>query len=302
MDNEKKNNLDNKSKEKTNMKSKLGKNKEEIIKHLQEMKDSDIFGAKSKYTERMENDLEEQKYIKEMQDMEDKLAKKNNIVIISVVGVILAVVIGLGIKIMSAPVKDFTINNKTKVEDTTKKSDGKENSTKKEEEAIKENKESSTKDNKENLPEQNYKIYTYAVGTENRNNAIKEAIKINENNKSGITAIFITEILRKSEVQVPITVTNTKALVEDLQNKGWKKLSDPKGLKKGDICFTTDMSDMQGYPSHVYIFMGWVKEGDTREAYICDSLVEQNGDSIHKRNIDYATEDKQKMSFYMRKE
>lgn len=302
MDNEKKNNLDKESKKKNNKKGLLEKNKEDIIKHLHEMKDSDIFGSKSKYAERMENDLEEQKYIREMQDMEDKLAKKNNLVIVSVVGVILLVIIVLGVKIMKSPVKDFTITNKTKVEDSGDNNNVTKDNTKKEEEAIEKNKDNAqNKDNKDNLPEQNYKIYTYAIGTENRANAIKEAIKLNENNKSGITAIFIAEILRKAEVKVPMNITNTKSLVENLQSQGWKKLSDPKGLKKGDICFTTDMSDMEGYPSHVYIFMGWVKEGDTREAYVCDSLVEQNKDSIHKRNIDNATEDKQKMNFYMRK-
>ncbi|CAM2975866.1 hypothetical protein HAHI6034_10830 [Hathewaya histolytica] len=294
MDKEEKNSLNKGTNEKNNLSNKAEKTKEDIIKHLHDMKDIDIFGAKSKYIERMENDLEEQKYIKEMQDMEDKLSRKNNYIVVGVVGLGLAIVVGLGIKIMQAPIKNFSFNDKAKVE---KKS--KEAQEKKEEEAVKGNK--SKNNNSENLPEQNNKTYTYAVGNDNRKKSIEESIKINENNKSGITAIFIAELLRKAEVSVPKKVTNTKALVEDLTNKGWKKYTDPKQLKKGDVCFTTDMSNMEGYPSHVYIFMGWVKEGNTDEGYVCDSLVEENKDSLHKRTIGIETETKQKMAFFMRK-
>jgi len=61
------------------------------------------------------------------------------------------------------------------------------------------------------------------------------------------------------------------------------------------------MPDKPGVPSHVYVFMGWVEDGKTDYAYVCDGQVEEYGTILHKRNISIATAQKDKFSFFLRK-
>ena len=81
----------------------------------------------------------------------------------------------------------------------------------------------------------------------------------------------------------------------------WKKDTDLSQLEKGDLCFTTDMPKKVGVPSHAYVFMGWVEDGKTDCAYVCDGQIEEYGNILHKRNISISTEQKDKFSFFLRK-
>ena len=82
---------------------------------------------------------------------------------------------------------------------------------------------------------------------------------------------------------------------------GWKKNRNVTQLKKGDICFTTDMPGKVGTPSHAYIFMSWIKEGKTDYANICDGQIEEFSTILHKRNVSITTTSKDKFSFFLRK-
>ncbi|MPW26115.1 hypothetical protein GC105_09955 [Alkalibaculum sp. M08DMB] len=72
-----------------------------------------------------------------------------------------------------------------------------------------------------------------------------------------------------------------------LQERGWKKERDYTKLKRGDVCFTTDSKgNKNGGPTHTFIFMGWVKEGNYDYAYICDNQTKDfDGKILHIRNI-----------------
>ncbi len=76
------------------------------------------------------------------------------------------------------------------------------------------------------------------------------------------------------------------------------KETDYTKLQKGDICFTT--VDSAGSPSHAYIFMGWVKEGKTDYAYVCDGQTSDYDDTLHKRNLSVSTAKKDKIAFFMK--
>jgi hypothetical protein len=83
-----------------------------------------------------------------------------------------------------------------------------------------------------------------------------------------------------------------------LSAQGWKKSFDYKQLKPGDICFTTYVG---GIPSHTYIFMGWVKEGEFKNAYVVDNQIYDYKSAYHIRNISYATKDKEAFYYFMYK-
>lgn len=297
--NEKLNNMDKETKDITenkveNIDDKVeaNVNTEDIVKNISDLKKQSEFDYKSKYEEKLEKDAEVQKCIKEMHKMEEENEKKNNFIMIGTIGVIGIIILCLGIKMIKTPLSSLNNKKNTQVASQNKTTP----------QTI------STDEKKENTLEEelgvvNSKIYTAALGEEIRKNSLNQSIKINENSPNGITAIYIAELLRSGGVPVPVTVKNTKDLVDSLATLGWKPYTDTKQLKKGDVCFTTEMSDMSGHPSHVYIFMGWVKEGSTDTAFVCDSLLaENNNEWIHKRNIDFETENKQKMSFFMRAE
>jgi hypothetical protein len=61
------------------------------------------------------------------------------------------------------------------------------------------------------------------------------------------------------------------------------------------------MPDSPGTPSHAYIFMGWVEDGKTDYANICDGQVEEFGNILHNRNVSIATAQKDKFSFFLKK-
>ena len=61
------------------------------------------------------------------------------------------------------------------------------------------------------------------------------------------------------------------------------------------------MPENPGVPGHSYVFMGWVEDGKTDYAYVCDGQVEEFGNILHKRNISISTAEKDKFSFFLRK-
>ena len=145
------------------------------------------------------------------------------------------------------------------------------------------------------------KIYEYLNVRTNRTSALKKAIQLNGGSKTGTTVYVLSEVLRANDVAVPKETSTVKQLVIDLTALEWKKNTDVTKLEKGDICFTTDTPNKAGSPSHSYVFMGWIKDGKTDYANICDGQIQGNGDILHKRNVSILVDEKEKFSFFLRK-
>ena len=111
----------------------------------------------------------------------------------------------------------------------------------------------------------------------------------------------MSEILRSNSFAIPVGTSTVKQLLTELTSMDWKKNTDFTKLEKGDICFTTDMPKKPGVPSHAYVFMGWVEDGKTDYANICDGQIQANGDILHKRNVSISVAGKDKFSFFLRK-
>lgn len=234
----------------------------------------------------LETSEETKKYIREMQEMEDKNEKKSNIIFAS-----LAIPLILVAAFMIKQIASVSINmvkNNSNVEQSKNIANSSEDTISGENKDVV---------NNEAL---NTKVYTYLNDKANRTASLNEARTLNHGSDKGLSTIFIAEILRNNNYDVPESIINTKSLVSELEKNGWKKINDYKKLEKGDVVFTT--ASKSNSPTHVYIFMGWVEEGKTDYANICDSQISEYSDTLHKRNLDFATPKKDKFNFFMRKE
>lgn len=236
----------------------------------------------------LETTEETQKYIKEMNDMEDNYEKKSTLAFAVIAIPILIVSI-----IMIKQAFVFTINlakNNTEVEEKQNIANSNTNTN------------TDTKEQKQEsvtLPF-NTNIYNFLNTKANRDKTLKEAISLNGGQSTGVSSIFIAQILRDNGLNISKSAINTKKLIAELEKNNWKQITDYKKLQKGDICFTTSSSKTKA-PTHTYIFMGWVTEGKTDYAYVCDSQTSEYKDTLHKRNLSVSTPKKDKFSFFMRK-
>ncbi|EJO5347822.1 hypothetical protein NRP93_001914 [Clostridium botulinum] len=220
----------------------------------------------------------QEKYIEEMHEMADKAAKKNNLIFGAVVIPIVIVCI-LVVKQMVSFSFDLA------KDDSSSKNDTK-----------------ISKENNEKIENKqihlNEKISKYIEDKNNRQKSFKEAVSINKGSEKGASVIFISQVYRDNGYEIPKNTISTKGLLEALSKKNWTKETDLKNLQKGDICFTSE--DRSGSPSHAYIFMGWVKEGKTDYAYVCDGQTSDYDDTLHKRNVSISTPKKDKTAFFMK--
>jgi len=226
---------------------------------------------------KFKDDRDSEKYIKEMHDLADKNEFKNNIVVIGL-GIVVAAVI-----IFSIFMNTTFMNPKADV--------AKSNT------VIKPTADTSSV-NAIATPD---KIYAYLNIEANRAAVLKKSITLNENSQKGLTVYLLSEILRANNTLIPTKTNTIKQLVTALTSMDWKKNTDFNELKKGDICFTTDMPGKPNVPSHAYVFMGWVEEGKTAYANVCDGQIDEFGTILHKRNLSIATTKKDEFSFFLRK-
>jgi len=273
----------------------------------------EYLNRKLKSKKNFEDSNEIHKYIKEMQEMEDKNERRTNIIATIILASLVLIIGGLSTKIF------FIRSNTTQYADNTtiasniisddKNSSDEDTSDK---QAISNNtntKSNSKSDNHDNDTKQNNlvstpfneKLYKYLLNDTNRSVSLKNAIDLNQGKNTGMTILFLSELMRNSGLDVPKNICNTSQLVSYLKSKSWKAYYDYHKLQKGDICFTTDLIGMKGVPSHAYVFMGWVEDGKTDYAYVCDGQVSEYKKTIHIRNIDFATKTKDKFNFFMRK-
>jgi len=226
--------------------------------------------------------IENQKYIKEMYEFADKEANKNNVVFL-----------GSGIIIVSVIIFSIILNvplMKPKTDVATNKIVVKNIATS-----------SSTKINTVKPIETPNKIYEYLNIKTNRTYVLKKAVELNNGSQKGVTVYLLSEILRLNAFKIPAHTDNVEQLMNSLTSMDWKKNTNFTQLEKGDICFTTDMPDKPGIPSHTYIFMGWVKNGKTDYAYVCDGQIQEFGNMLHIRNISIPTTKNDKFNFFLRK-
>lgn len=234
----------------------------------------------------LETSEESKKYIEEMHSMEDQYEKRSNFAFTAIAIPILILSI-ITLKQM------FTFSAHVAKNHTTT-----------EQNQIANNNNSGTNNNANQAATTEVlsdKIYKYLSVESNRKTAYSESVKLNSGKSKGVSSIFVAQILRNNDIKIPETTINTKSLVSELEKDGWKKHTDYKQLQKGDVCFAAPSKD-NGAPSHTYIFMGWVKEGKTDMAYVCDSQVSEYNNTLHTRNIDSPTPTKEKIQFFMRKE
>lgn len=235
----------------------------------------------------LETSEETKKYIREMQEMEDKNEKKNNLIFASLAIPLILIAAFMVKQIVSASIN--MVKNNSNVEQSKKIVSNSQPT----EDKI-------SGENKDTAKALNTKIYTYLNDKANRTASLNEAKALNHGKDKGLSTIFIAEILRNNNYDIPESVINTKGLVSELEKNDWKKIDDYNKLEKGDIIFTTASKSKS--PTHVYIFMGWVEEDKTDYANICDGQISEYSDTLHKRNIDFATSKKDKFNFFMRKE
>lgn len=216
------------------------------------------------------------KYIKEMHELADKNELKNNVIVLGLFIVVAAIII-FSI-LMNTPFmkpKTDAVVNKVVTKNTI--------------------------DNTAKPIATEQKVYDFLDKKTNRISTLKKAIQLNGGSKTGTTVYVLSEVLRSNAIAVPNETSTVKQLVIDLTALEWKKNTDVTKLEKGDICFTTDTPNKAGSPAHSYVFMGWIEEGKTDYANICDGQVQANGDILHNRNISISVDEKEKFSFFLRK-
>jgi hypothetical protein len=239
---------------------------------------------------KFKNAEESEKYIKEMHELADKNEFKNNLVVIGL-AIFVVVVIVFSIIMNTSFTKNKTDVSKSQV--VTKNPD---DATSTEGNAV--NPSETSPDVSTGISST---IYEYLNVEGNRASVLKKAIDLNNGNQKGITVYLLSEILRANTFDIPARTSSVKELLTVLTSMDFKKNTDFTQLEKGDICFTIDMPGKPGTPSHAYIFMGWVEEGKTDYANICDGQVEEFGNILHKRNLSISTTQKDQFSFFLKK-
>lgn len=153
----------------------------------------------------------------------------------------------------------------------------------------------------------NNDIYNFLQDKGNRIDVYSESVELNKGSSENTCVYFLSEVLRRNNLKVPVEISNTQQIISLLKEKGFKKYSNYEKLMPGDICFTTnDNGNKNGFPTHTYIFMKWVNKGNYDYAYICDNQAKDyKGKVYHIRNINVVTKsngfDKDAFAFFMRK-
>jgi hypothetical protein len=96
-----------------------------------------------------------------------------------------------------------------------------------------------------------------------------QALNLHGGDDSDNCVYFSSSVLRDIGINVPTDMANTQHYVPFVVSQGWTEDYDVNDLYPGNICFT--VSDGTGYPTHTYIFMGWVNPFDHTLAYVADN-------------------------------
>jgi hypothetical protein len=150
------------------------------------------------------------------------------------------------------------------------------------------------------------RIYSYMKDKNHQKEVYEAGIALNGGKSANTCVYFLSEVLRRNGIDIPMQTANTSQMLSILNGMGWEKDTDYKNLKPGDIGFTTDANgNKNGIPTHTYIFMGWVEEGNYDYAYIVDNQAKDYDNQIyHISNIKNVGEangyTKEAFSFFMK--
>lgn len=134
------------------------------------------------------------------------------------------------------------------------------------------------------LPEVYQSSYALTLGnyldnTSNIQSVNATAVALHGGITSNNCVFFSSEALRRTGISVPTSMCNTGNYSRYLSGIGFVKNYEIDNLAIGDICFSVNGS--YGYPTHTYVFMGWVNPDDHTRAYVADN---QAG-TIHIRSM-----------------
>ncbi|MBU3160080.1 N-acetylmuramoyl-L-alanine amidase [Clostridium frigoris] len=138
------------------------------------------------------------------------------------------------------------------------------------------------------------KLFIYLTPSANVVSTLNTAIRLHGGVTINNCVYFSSEAMRRISVPVPIGVCNTHQYLTYLNSNNWSKTKDIKQLTPGSLCFTTN--DCTGYPTHTFVFMGWVNDGDYTVAYVADN----QGHAVHTRSM-LAKGDTDAFAFFMSK-
>ena len=122
-------------------------------------------------------------------------------------------------------------------------------------------------------------LSAYLSSATNVSSVLNAAVALHGGNPTNTCVYFSSEAMRRIGVSVPLATCNTRQYLSYLRQQGWVSTYDIKKVTVGSICFTT--GDWAGYPTHTFVFMGWVNSGDYTSAYIADN----QGNTVHIRNM-----------------
>ncbi|MGK0466719.1 hypothetical protein [Clostridium sp.] len=143
------------------------------------------------------------------------------------------------------------------------------------------------------------KLSAYLRSEINVSITLNEAVRLHklylpgDPNPNGNNCVyFSSQAMRNIGVNVPSTMCNTKGYLQYLRNHEWEPSYEIKNLTPGSIAFTTNTG--AGYPTHTFVFMGWVNTGNYTLAYVADN----QGNEVHVRNMG-ATSETDAFAFFM---
>lgn len=128
------------------------------------------------------------------------------------------------------------------------------------------------------------KMSTYLSSAPNIVSVLNRAVVLHNGDASNTCVYFSSEAMRRIGVVVPTATANTGQYLSYLNAHAYIRSYNIKGLTAGSICFTKP-TKYGYYPTHTFVFMGWVTTGDYTLAYVADN----QGSSVHVRNMGVTT-------------
>lgn len=135
-------------------------------------------------------------------------------------------------------------------------------------------------------------LFSYLASSSNIISTLKGAVALHDGTTKNNCVYFSSEAMRRINVAVPIGTCNIQQYLKYLNGNGWSETKDITKITPGSICFTTN--DSTGYPTHTFVFMGWVNAGDHTIAYVADN----QGSTVHTRSM-LATAQTDAFAFFM---
>lgn len=135
------------------------------------------------------------------------------------------------------------------------------------------------------------KLSSYLTSAVNISSVLNRAVALHGGDSRNTCVYFSSEVMRRIGVAVPKATCNTREYLNYLSAHAFVSTYNIKTLTPGSICFTTSIG---GYPTHTFVFMGWVASGNYTMAYVADN----QGKAVHVRNMG-ATVETDAFAFYM---